>query len=605
MEKKRLRRLSAAVMAVIALCVLLAGTAFAKDARKLERSLFRYAPADAVAAGEISNISKTYDDILASDFYRNITETDMYTQWTSTADYRKMINDKANFQTQQGFTIEEMLLDIFGEEVVVVVTAAPGGTPKEGSGVLLTKAVNESTLRSHIDLLNQMEEGDGKLVSLTEEDYDGITIYEKVKLAKPPKGKAASGEELVEKTEYYSIAGDVFLTGNDKSIIKKILDLHTGKTKESLINVPEFRQAYAGLPEDSRAFMYVDIKKLRDRIPSLDDIGYKNPGAKFLIAGLIENLKATREVVVSVSAQNDLTIESLRRYDAAALDPYLQKAILSRKGPVKAIDYAPEDTVIFWSSKIDFENTWKYLQKNMNETQRMKADNLVLILNQLAHDPTVQSDSQGNALWRFGPEVSIIIATAPQGGAKIAGAIFVDVDQNDASRYQSVLNTLLTLQSNPVNGTQPQIKFTTETYKDHTLNVITPLKGDMVNKLTPTYCLKDSTFMLATSKEFLVRCIDARGKPSTAFDSASVSELKSINNDRKTVILVNARNLGRLAQDNRQQLINDAVKKGKEPDTARKELDDLLEIIGLFDQAKLTTGVDASSAQRKVYIKTR
>ena len=57
-------------------------------------------------------------------------------------------------------------------------------------------AIDAATLKNQMVLINEMERNDGKLISLTEEPFEGTTIYKKVKFVKAPKGQGTTIGEL-------------------------------------------------------------------------------------------------------------------------------------------------------------------------------------------------------------------------------------------------------------------------------------------------------------------------------------------------------------------------------------------------------------------------
>jgi len=600
MKKNGSNKYRAVAVIVLAFTFAFAQAAFCQSKEDYQESLFRFAPKDAAAAIQIKDISKSYDDLLASSFYQNITQTNFYTEWTLTENYAKMQQDKLNFQAQQGISIENFLLNMFGSEVLIIYRPVSGLPLREGSGALLARAIDAATLKNQVDLINEMERNDGKLISLTEESYEGVTIYKKIKFAKAPKSEGKTVDSMIEKTEYYALLGEIFAISNQANLLKEVIDIHASRTKEALIDSPNFMSTISKAPEESFAVLYLDMADIRDAIP---EPGYQNPGVRLFAGGIRQRIEAIQQMAVSARIKEGLVIESFQKYDSGQLDPDLHKALISSRGPVRAIDYVTDDAVVFCSFKIDCESIWKYALKNMNEAQQLKAQNLLRVWNAMLQKP---QGTDENPLTGLGPEVSLLISGKQEGSAvKPQGILFVEVKPDEIPRYQAVLNVLLTLAGNPLGENEPEIEFSTETYGNHTLSVIKPLKGNLAGKVTPAFCFSSGLLMVATSPDFLKSCLDAQHKPLQVFDTEEVAELKSPDNEEKSVVLINAGNLRRLAEAHKSKMIENSVKKGTPLEKAQKDIANLLDIIGLFDTCTMTNKVNVATAERAVHIKTR
>jgi len=445
--------------------------------------------------------------------------------------------------------------EILGETLILAYSPGPRNKSNDERGLLLLHVHNPERLVQVIDRLNEAQTRSGE-VRLTELHHKGNSYYRRVQTGK---------------TQYYSIKGSLAAVATKEEIIQAFLDRRSAPAKDN----PWAKRFQRAGAESAIVTMFVNPRMLDAEV--LQNSKKDDP-----LSGYWRALEA---VFVTVTIQDDAELRISLQADAANL-PEWAKSAFTQTTPASSLwQWFPERSILTIAARTDFAGAADALKLVMPEKDRRKLTN----------------DWQGSvgALLRLDTFKEILPNIGPDWG-------FCVLLSKDAKQLPQ---TLFALAVKPGSKDQPVDKSLFKTvelfagiavldYNKKNPNSIIRLKTVMQDKVEVTYlsndklfplgfqpacALKDGFLLVASSPDAIMnfRLHDRRPdeRKETPLLRLSAPELAKLLEHRREHILVNL-------TDRQQMSVEDA----------KKNLENLIGLLGMFDRLTLSQHGNASQA---------
>ncbi|MCD6416774.1 MAG: hypothetical protein J7M08_08790 [Planctomycetes bacterium] len=508
-------------------------------------------PRDATAVLRLRNLEGHYRDLRESDLYARMTDATFMPELAAgLAQARKQFDQ---FEAETGIDLEEVLLDVLGQDCAIFVLG-------EGKGTFVAEARSQDAVEKAVETMLQIERSEGKLQGSTEESYRGVVLYRDVMLGKV-RYRAQIGRVLA-------------MADNDREGVCGVIDVRKGAP--AITASASYRAAARLVPVEAVVALYVDgalLRTLVEKMPAPD------PGARAIGRRLGATLGKARFAIVSVLADGEAKLRATLAYEGGALPDEVRAMIPETASGLDILRVAPRDTIFAAARGLNAGGVWNAVLEGAEAQSPAAARRLKGALDLvIGMTGGVYSAEQ---LWdEIGDQGALFVLPAPEEGGLPGLVIAVALEKTEhiPLAIESVTggvvgftradgNENVSLHQEPYNGANLT-----------TVRIERP--GEAIEEFNPTFGLVGSNWILASSREAAMRMVDA----SRAKAGPSFSRLAGTNY-AGSVLNVGA--LLKTVKRYEEVLVRRAVEEeGKTEEKARGDLVALEKLLSLLDRVE-------------------
>jgi hypothetical protein len=443
--------------------------------------------------------------------------------------------------------------DILGDTLLFSYSPGPKNKEEE-RGLFLLHVRKPERLVQFVDKLNEIQKKTGELRSLTALEYKGITYYRR---AEPTK------------TQYYFVKDSLAAVTSREDLLHGVIDKLPKATRDNRWTKP-FQRAQA---DAAFLTMCVNPRKLEP-----DIVRGKKEDA------LPSYWNALDAIFVTLAVQDAAELRISIQANPKELPAWAKPAFTETISPSSLWQRFPEKSILTIAAKTDFAGTAEALALLMPEKERKK----------LASDwqggvgALFPIDPIKDVLPNLGPDWGICILPA-KNAQELPQAMFALAVEPGPKKIDTALvrgaEVLAGLAILDYNRNNPNARIQLKSKTQDKIE-IKYLDGDSAFPpgLRPACALKDGYLLLATSPEAIG---DFRAPPANA---PAMKEAP--------MIRLSTREVARLLDQRRAHIVASLTDRQQMSDKeARKNLDDVIAVLNLFDQLTLSQhGADGQAS---------
>jgi hypothetical protein len=309
-------------------------------------------PNDVVVYLSAKNARATWDLVKNSNFWKKASALKI---WQAAQLDANMAAFKEQFKNNLGFEFsEENFLGLFGQDLSVALVGSKEGLTNPQL-LLLAQTDPRADVKGKFDVLLEKMKAN---VTTESVEYNG----QKITRIRNPQ---VPGPEF-----NYAFIGNIFAlgVGVDDSGIRKVVDLVSKKTSDSLASSAQYKDAVEVLKVrgDLRGLVFINMTKIVDLVKALPT----PEGTPQSFAQSIEQtLGAIKSISGAVGFDRGMLVKLFFAKNKEVKQPEILASWEANPKAAESINFLPEDTLLLTASNsIDFAQIWDGWQKNL-ETQ--------------------------------------------------------------------------------------------------------------------------------------------------------------------------------------------------------------------------------------------
>jgi hypothetical protein len=538
--------------------------------------LLRLVPPDAGVTLVVEDLRGHLSQFLDSPLADGLRRLPAVRAWLASDRFDQLRRSRRDIEAALGVDLAKIRDDLLGEAVVLTLQASPDGVPDHASGLLLSRVRDRDLLQRLIAAVNSGQKRDGELVEVSERK-EGSTPYFLRKFrpgARP--------------TEVYTILADgTFAWSNSEAMIRGVIGRSGGRP--GLGDEPRFRKVRSALPADSAASLFVDPRFL-ERVAAADPRPRPaKPGDDRIEAMLRRYLSAVEYAGAALQWRDGFVLHTHEAIDPAKLDdPWTRWA--AREGSADAlVRRVPATALALATGHVDLGALADAAVDLVPEADRPRVDNMLAALRGIL----LGRDPRTAILPNLGPGLVAYLDTPPDRGTEIRFPLVVAVgladDSGVSAALDNALQTLLALAALDPKRAEPGARVES---RDVGGVRVTTLAG---GRVPFAYALDRGALVLGSSPE-AVAGFFASG-PGGSADSRFRKLRAAYFPEAETFLFADLDGLRRWADAHRADLARRLAADRHAPaDDARRDLDQVLALMGLFRGAYATSAIDKGFA---------
>jgi len=520
--------------------------------------LLRLAPPDAGVTIAVEDLAGHLRDVLDSPLAAGLERLPAVRAWADSDSGRRFLRSRKEIEGALKVDAAKARDALFGEAFVLAFHLPPGEPQDRARGLLLTKVRDKALLLRLIGAMNEADRKGGALVDLSARSLgdDSYTVRTFREGTKP--------------TEAYTILGDTFAWSNSVPLIRGVIERRAKGT--GLGDLPGFRKVRDGLPPRSAASLFVDPRFVERMLAGVAKP--HSPEDERNLA-LLRRYLASREYAgASLQWRDGLILHVREAIDREKLDP-ARKVRAAEAAPARR---APATALAMATGSVDFAAIHDGLMALLPEAERPRADHVAAVVRGLL----LGQDARADILPKLGPGV-LLYLDAP-GDSEPWPPWVACVDSDDAGATAAIENALRTALSLYALGQKGG---------ESTLRVETrEIGGVRVTGLTGTrfaFASGRGRLACAATPEAAAGGIVAGaggGKADSRFERARAAYFPGV----ESFAYADLEALWKVA-DARRGALAEGLASGR-PGDARRDLDQVLDLLRLFRVAFATSAID-------------
>ncbi len=335
---------------------------------------------------------------------------------------------KEEFKNNLGFEFsEENLFGLFGQDLSIALIGSKEGLANPQL-LLLSQTSSKADVNGKIAALVEKVKGE---VTLETVEYND----QKITRVKNPK---VAGPEF-----NYSIVGNIFAleVGLDDSGLRKVIDLASKKSSESLGSNEEYKKAIGNLKirGDLRGLIYVNMAKIVDLIKALP----KPEGAsENLTAGIEQTLGSIQSISGAVGFDNGLLVKLFFMKNSAAAPSPAMTGWESGPKETESLSFLPDGSLILTASNgLELSKIWDAWQGSM---QTQGANQAAIIQEGVSNfEKEANISIKNDILASLDNEVCFAITNVDMSGLFPFPHVAILAKVKDEAKISSVMKTLM------------------------------------------------------------------------------------------------------------------------------------------------------------------
>ncbi len=359
-----------------------------------------------------------------------------------------------------------------GQIAEAVSSTAPHGSSQQPDAALLIASTDNGKARAALKKFESSP--DGRKHSWTTQDHDGVSL---------DVGQRKTNGELM----VWCLVNDTLVLSNSTSYANEIIDTAHG-SHPALASTGDYSKALSRLPADKLGFIYVDVP----RFSTFTSGGASGAHSAFgdLSPGLA-HLDAYQGAGLALTAQSDgVAIDGVVDYDASKMTPAQRAATQVAPDTNKALAFVPEHAY------------GVYALTGLPQTIRWVLD----ALNSAGSGGAGLGDVARLFIGHLTGDAALEVDQLP--GQNLPAAALIVAADSDASAQQLLSNVVRGACSFGA-GCDPASTLT-ETYRGTTISTLQEPPSLSSFGVAPSWAVKDSMAILATSPGELKAVLDAR-----------------------------------------------------------------------------------------------
>lgn len=556
-----------------------------------ERSAVELLPASCLAVAQMPHPDRLLTTLTEHNVWKKVKQQPQYQEAISNPGYMMFLGIRTHIETQIGMKWREAFDTLLGGGITVAFH------PETEGLIAIVRSTDAEKLQSTAKTLIELGRADARSKGnepLPEDEYRDITVYGK-----------SDGR--------FAIVGPWLVMTNKDDLGKKILDTLIDGSKTSIKDNEKFAAARESISGEPAIWSWVDLGTIRDAglAKGLDKNQTENPIAELLVGGVLTNLRKTPYVTASLYVSG----ESTRLHFAAPHDnEWVEEFREYWFGPdgQGAADepLETESTILSISTYRKVSEMWlragDLFDERMND-ELAKADaNLTTFF--------AGKDFGEDVLGSFGPAMQVLVnrqsfdGRLPKPALRLPSfALAGHLENAEETRtelrrtFQSMvgfLNVIGAMQGNP------QLDQDINIYKGNKIYTASfipePDEKDSERariqfNFSPSLAFANDRFFIASTKQMAEELVDA-----------SQNEQTTRGESPNTAIKLNAKALGEILNDNREQLVaQNMIKKGQTREESASEIGLLLEVLGLFEGVSFDVKTTGGELKLELAIQTK
>ncbi len=496
--------------------------------------------------------------------------------WRASEGARRFAQARREIEAALKVDLSKVRDDLLGDAVVLSLHPDPDGGPDQAHGLLLVRFRDRALLDRLIDVINQSERQSGTLHEIVARKHGGIDYQ--VRRFKP--GTKAD--------EAYAVINQVFAWSNSEALIRSVLN-HRSEGG-GLATEPGFRKVRDALPPEAVASLMIDpryIQRLAEAEAEREDVNASPKLGQESFERLLRGyLSAVEYAGAAVQLRNGLIVHTHEAIDPTKLDEPLRRWGTDAGSNDELLRRVPPTALALAAGRIHFAALTDELLLVLPASERPRAERFLANLSGFF----LGKDPRGTILPNLGPGMVAFVTDSRSGEAieRPEGVLAVQLAGGPivAEALDNALRTVLTLVV--LDPKRAEAGLRVESLEQKGVKV-TALVG--ARRLL-AYSVGPDLLVLGTSAEAVSAFATASPVPlaETRFGQFRAAYFP----EAETFLYADLRAIHDLADLHREDLARRFAANRREPaEAARRDIDQVLALMGLFQTGFATRTVDA------------
>jgi hypothetical protein len=539
--------------------------------------LLRLVPADAGATLAIEDLRIHAPEFTDSPLAAGLKKLPVVQDWLASDRYRKFQHAQEEIETALDVPLGTLRDQLLGDAVVLALQLAPDDTPDRASGLFLVRFRSRALLDRVIERLNEAEKQDGVLVNVTACGVPQSPYW------------ARNFRPGTKPVEYYAIAGDeVFAWSNSEEVIQGVLARKSGAP--GLGDDPRFRKVRDSLPEHAFVSLFVNPRYI-ERMRAAETKP-QTPAEQRVSALLERNFAAVEYAGAALEWRDGFLLQTHETIDPAKLDVSLRQWA-DRPGRTTSalVERVPRSALALAAGRIDLSALFDAWTSLVPEADRLQRENSLTVVRGLLMGKDLRQD----VLPFLGPGF-LVYADAPVSAAgtdaRVPLVLMVNLSAENeergvASAIDNALRTVMAIYASDPKRREARLRV--ESHEERGVR-LTTLAGAQT---LCAYAIENGTLVLSTSGEAVVACCAEQGQGQGGLSSRFALFRAAFFPEAESFAFVDLPRLYEAADAHREGLARSLAAKHNRPaDAARRDLDQALDLIQLFQGAFATSSIN-------------
>jgi len=479
----------------------------------------------------------------------------------------------AQFEEMFTLSVERTILDIFGKDCAVALYLGRE-EPLELEGVFVAQGESDISIISATNSWLNTERALGKVADENTLDRNGVQVH-LTSLVDPNDADAAPVER------YHCFVGNLLIVSRSLDLLAKVAA--NAKADAPAGGPEELAEALAIMPKDALVRAYADVDRFAKSVDlrELLDGKLQNPAVRTIVGRISNVLPLIKHIAFSLAAiEGGIQVRESIIYDEAAVSPELRALLPPEDAPLSVLQLAPANAVVAAGHQVNKKAVWNLAVSILEEANPGISKQIEARTRGAA--AVLGAPDLAGVLEQVGDQVGVFVTPAEGDGS--VPALTIAVEMNNAITIPTAVRSLAGA-AVLAESQKPNPKVTLEhlTYKGVACSVFRINEPELAGKLAPTFGVMDNWMILSTNTAGACSVIDQ------ARTLAAPFELPGEPGTLMALGKLDSTRLAKMVLRFKDFLIREDVKKGKTPQKAEEDWDNLVFLLGFIDSAVFYT----------------